>query len=188
MLSHPTGGSVDIDKFHAGAIYQIDRIFCRVHRPRQAQLRAFGTLSLAAVYVHDDYAARRAVCERRHGHLEPALLIWRVARVVKLKTLRVTAQDRSNPSRRMTRLGHIFATCTVANLQVVDADAVSLPLKCVRPGKSPPRVIHRNNYALLVEQSDGRRQRIEDARLFGLFDLPQLFLGFVQQDGPAFLI
>src|ERR1700722_5879271 len=46
VAKHATGGIVDIDEVHAGAVYQINRIGCRIHHHSKALQLLFGPAAL----------------------------------------------------------------------------------------------------------------------------------------------
>jgi hypothetical protein len=65
---------------------------------------------------------------------------------------------------------------------------MSRAVKHIGVGKSPPRLIHRDDEPLGIEQGDMRRQRVEDGSLLDGLAVTQPGLGVRQQKRPALKI
>src|ERR1700688_292704 len=101
------------------------------------------------------------------------------------KALDPATQHRTNACGSLVSFGRAISPCTIANLEVIEADPISRALGHMRAAKAPPCLVHRDDAPSGIEQSDMRRQRVEDDCLIGGSDVAQLFLGASQQKGSA---
>src|ERR1700687_5974273 len=97
------------------------------------------------------------------------------------KALDAATQHRTNACGSLVSFGRAISPCTVTNLEVIEADPISRALGRTLAAKAPPCFVHRDDAPSGIEQSDMRRQRVEDDCLIGGRDVAQWFLGAPQQ-------
>jgi hypothetical protein len=97
----------------------------------------------------------------------------------------LAGQHRANTLGDLAGCGGVVALGRVADRKVVQAHAPGLVHQRVVVGKFAPCIVDRGDDALVVQQRDMGRQRIEDGRLLGRLGQAQLVLGMAQQEGAA---
>lgn len=123
--------------------------------------------------MHDHDAMRMLIRQRGDRHHEPALLRRRVAGISSIEKLfalpRNTERVRPPPPGELRRCRCPGA---VTKIEVIDAGSMSRTLNRCRAGSLPPRLIHREDQAVGIEQGELRGQRVVD----GCFPATQVIL------------
>ena len=125
----------------------------------------FGQTALRHVDVHDDGPGTGAFAQWRGHQSEPALFCRGMAGIFKGEESLLAGQDLPNPLRRSLRLLSARAVGGVAHGEIVLPGKKIFALEDVSGCKAPPGLIHGNDDAVHIQESDVRRQGVENADL-----------------------
>src|SRR6202042_2628280 len=115
---------VDMNESHAEAINQIDRIDDCIHGLAEAARGLLTSLLLGYIDVHDYDAVRMDVIQGRHCEQEPQPSRWRLAGIFERKARRVPRRNGADSHGRLVSVERAVSSRVVANLQVIESDAV----------------------------------------------------------------
>ncbi len=135
---HAAGRLIDMDEAHARAVDQVNSIRGRVHGRGETKQRLFAASLFGDVDVHDD-AARRIIRQRRDGQQKPVPPAEWPAGIFHGKTPGRAGQDGADARGGPMSVGRIGAAHVVADLEIVETDAIGRALQYIAPDRPPPR-------------------------------------------------
>src|ERR1700733_11704553 len=147
---------VDMNKSHAEAIDQIDRIDDCIHGLAEAARGLLTSLLLGYIDVHDYDAVRMDVIQGRHCEQEPQPSRWRLAGIFERKARRVPRQNGADSHGGLVSVERAVSSRVSASLQVIESNSVFWIDQRIRAGQLLPGAVHEDDEPHGVEQDDMR--------------------------------